>query len=201
MVHPCSPLDGHVCWRLKWQIMLIRRNQYMLLVCRASKMSMAIRVNTKIISEFDQNFQRNGGFHSHGGTSKSMVYFMENPIYKWIIWGCPYFRKSPNLCGILRLIGWQDAFPFHKRHFWVPHSRGGEPSEMEEITTYVIHWKQTILANKLGLNTCFREHGVPKKAMLGHHFSYQILKLPRLIPHCQMDHSWSNIDMDNPLLK
>ena len=25
-----------------------------------------------------------------------MVYFMENPIYKWMIWGYPHFRKPPH---------------------------------------------------------------------------------------------------------
>ena len=26
-----------------------------------------------------------------------MVYFMENPIYKWMIWGYPYFRTPPKV--------------------------------------------------------------------------------------------------------
>ena len=36
-----------------------------------------------------------GGFHSHGATPIAGWFVRENPIYKWMIWGQPYFRKPP----------------------------------------------------------------------------------------------------------
>ena len=33
-----------------------------------------------------------------------MVYFMENPNLKWMIWGYPYFRKPPSYNYILLTI-------------------------------------------------------------------------------------------------
>ena len=41
-------------------------------------------------------FLINGGFHSHGGTHKWMVY-KGNPTKIRMIWGYPYFRKPPNV--------------------------------------------------------------------------------------------------------
>ena len=42
-----------------------------------------------------------------GGTPNSwLVYFMENLIYKWMIWGYPYFRKLPyTLRAISKTVG------------------------------------------------------------------------------------------------
>ena len=36
----------------------------------------------------------NGGFHKWG-TQEWLVFVRENPIYKWMIKGYPYFRKPP----------------------------------------------------------------------------------------------------------
>jgi len=38
--------------------------------------------------------RRYGGFHKWGVTPKWMVYNGKS-IYKWMIWGYPYFRKPP----------------------------------------------------------------------------------------------------------
>ena len=38
----------------------------------------------------------NRGFHTWGCPNNWMVYFMENPIYKWMIWRYPHFRKPSN---------------------------------------------------------------------------------------------------------
>jgi hypothetical protein len=42
----------------------------------------------------------NKGFHKCGYPNLWMVYFMENPIYKWMILGYPYFRKHPYMSNI-----------------------------------------------------------------------------------------------------
>ena len=52
---------------------------------------------TKEISDlrFDQNYM---GVSKNRGTPKWMVYFMENPMNKWMIWGAhPYFWKHPYI--------------------------------------------------------------------------------------------------------
>ena len=40
------------------------------------------------------------GVSKNNGTPKWMVYVMENPMNKWMIWGYPYFWKQPyfDLC-------------------------------------------------------------------------------------------------------
>ena len=41
----------------------------------------------------------NMGVSKNRGTPKWMVYFMENPMNKWMIWGYHYFWKHPYRCS------------------------------------------------------------------------------------------------------
>ena len=66
-----------------------------------------------------------GGFHSHGGSQKWMVFVRENPNLKWMIWGYPYFRKPP--CGILQLSTGRSVVslrPFSKNIFDIEDAMG-----------------------------------------------------------------------------
>ena len=38
-----------------------------------------------------------GGFHGHGGTLKQMVYWLENPIYKWMMTGGPPMAMATSI--------------------------------------------------------------------------------------------------------
>ena len=42
-----------------------------------------------------------GGFHSHGGTQKLLLFFGENPVEMDDDWGYPYFRQPPNIVSCL----------------------------------------------------------------------------------------------------
>ena len=49
-----------------------------------------------------ETFSRISLHHTWGYPHSWMVYIMENPIYKWMIGGYPYFRKPPFSAQLIR---------------------------------------------------------------------------------------------------
>ena len=68
-----------------------------------------------------------GGFHGHGGTPKWMVYWLENPIYKWMI-----TRGTPILGNLhFHMVPWKATEQKHHKpldifdsHRWNCHFKG-----------------------------------------------------------------------------
>ena len=48
------------------------------------------------------NLTWHGAVHGHGGSQKWMVYFMENPIYKWMMTGSTPILGNPHMVFIAR---------------------------------------------------------------------------------------------------
>ena len=66
------------------------------------KFAIATGRGGQIQSTLDEDWL-SGGFHSHGGTPRKIVYFMENPIYKWMMTrGTPMTQETDgNMAGRL----------------------------------------------------------------------------------------------------
>ena len=70
--------------------------------------------------------QKHEGVSKNNGTPKWMVYFMENPMNKWMIWGAhPYFWKHPCVFG-WKMMEWKNPSRF-------PEGESSKPSRLGEV--------------------------------------------------------------------